>query len=128
MENKIISLEELGKRLMQVRECLGLTQKELAEMFNKTQNTISLIENGKSASINTLLPLLTFYSQHIYLNHLFSENFEIIKIDNLYKNNIGGVIQSVLKEGFTKYNEELQTANENLKTYLDQASDLVNDL
>lgn len=128
MENKIISLEELGKRLMQVRECLGLTQKELAEMFNKTQNTISLIENGKSASINTLLPLLSFYSQHIYLNHLFSENFEIIKIDNLYKNNIGGVIQSVLKEGFTKYNEELQTANENLKTYLDQASDLVNDL
>lgn len=128
MENKIISLEELGKRLMQVRECLGLTQKELAEMFNKTQNTISLIENGKSASINTLLPLLSFYSQHIYLNHLFSENFEIIKIDNLYKNNIGGVIQSVLKEGFTKYNEELQTANDNLKTYLDQASDLVNDL
>ena len=128
MENKIISLEELGKRLMQVRECLGLTQKELAEMFNKTQNTISLIENGKSASINTLLPLLSFYSQHIYLNHLFSENFEIIKIDNLYKNNIGGVIQSVLKEGFTKYNEELQTANYNLKTYLDQASDLVNDL
>ena len=128
MENKIISLEELGKRLMQVRECLGLTQKELAEMFNKTQNTISLIENGKSASINTLLPLLSFYSQHIYLNHLFTENFEIIKIDNLYKNNIGGVIQSVLKEGFTKYNEELQTANDNLKTYLDQASDLVNDL
>lgn len=128
MENKIISLEELGQRLMQVRECLGLTQKELAEMFNKTQNTISLIENGKSASINTLLPLLSFYSQHIYLNHLFSENFEIIKIDNLYKNNIGGVIQSILKEGFTKYNEELQTANNNLKTYLDQASDLVNDL
>ena len=85
MENKIISLEELGKRLMQVRECLGLTQKELAEMFNKTQNTISLIENGKSASINTLLPLLSFYSQHIYLNHLFSENFEIIKIDNITK-------------------------------------------
>ena len=108
MENKIISLEELGKRLMQVRECLGLTQKELAEMFNKTQNTISLIENGKSASINTLLPLLSFYSQHIYLNHLFTENFEIIKIDNLYKNNIGGVIQSVLKEGFTKYNRKFE--------------------
>lgn len=127
MENNIISLEELGRRLMQIRECLGLTQKELADKFNKTQNTISLIENGKSASINTLLPLLSFYSQHIYLNHLFSENFQIIKIDNLYKSNIGGVVQSVLDEGFRKYNEEMGAANNNLKTYLDQAKELVQD-
>lgn len=123
-----ITFEELGKRLMQIREYLGMTQKELADMFNKTQNTISLIENGKSASVNTLLPLLSFYSKHIYLNYLFSENFQIIPIDSLLKNNMGSVVQSVLEEGYKTYNEQLQTANNNLKSYLDKASDLVSEL
>lgn len=123
-----ITFEELGKRLMQIREYLGMTQKELADMFNKTQNTISLIENGKSASVNTLLPLLSFYSKHVYLNYLFSENFQIIPIDSLLKNNMGSVVQSVLEEGYKTYNEQLQTANNNLKSYLDKASDLVSEL
>lgn len=123
-----ITFEELGKRLMQIREYLGMTQKELADMFNKTQNTISLIENGKSASVNTLLPLLSFYSKHIYLNYLFSENFQIIPIDSLLKNNMGSVVQSVLEEGYKTYHEQLQTANNNLKSYLDKASDLVSEL
>ena len=123
-----ITFEELGKRLMQIREYLGMTQKDLADMLNKTQNTISLIENGKSASVNTLLPLLSFYSKHIYLNYLFSENFQIIPIDSLLKNNMGSVVQSVLEEGYKTYNEQLQTANNNLKSYLDKASDLVSEL
>lgn len=122
-----ITLEVLGQRLMQIRETLGLTQKELADKFNKTQNTISLIENGKSASINTLLPLLTYYSQYIYLNYLFSKNFRIIKMDSLQKNNMGSVVQGVINEGYENYKKEMQQANENLKTYLDKASDLISD-
>lgn len=123
--NNIISFKVLGERLMQIRETLGLTQKELADKFNKTQNTISLIENGKSASINTLLPLLCYYSQFVYLNYLFSDDFKIIKIDDLYKNNMGGVVRGILDEGYKTYSEELTKANETLKTFLDKASDLV---
>lgn len=127
-DNNYISLNELGRRLMMIRENLGLTQKELADKFNKTQNTISLMENGKTASMNTLLPILCYYSQFVYLNYLFSKDFQIIKIDNLYKNNIGGVVQGILNEGYQTYTTELSKANEKLKTYLDKASELVNDI
>lgn len=127
-DNNNISLKELGRRLMMIRENLGLTQKELADKFNKTQNTISLMENGKTASLNTLLPILCYYSQFVYLNYLFSKDFQIIKIDNLYKNNIGGVVQGILNEGYQTYTTELSKANEKLKTYLDKASELVNDI
>lgn len=127
-DNNNISLNELGRRLMMIRENLGLTQKELADKFNKTQNIISLMENGKTASLNTLLPILCYYSQFVYLNYLFSKDFQIIKIDNLYKNNIGGVVQGILNEGYQTYTTELSKANEKLKTYLDKASELVNDI
>ena len=127
-DNNNISLKELGKRLMMIRENLGLTQKELADKFQKTQNTISLMENGKSASLNTLLPILCYYSQFVYLNYLFSKDFQIIKIDNLYKNNIGGVVQGILNEAYITYTKDMGEANDKLKTYLDKASDLVNDI
>lgn len=123
--NNIITFEEFGKRLAMIRENLGLTQKELAEKLNKTQNAISLIESGKSASFKTIIPLLSYYSQFVYLNYLFSKDYKFIKISSLYKANMGGIVQGVLKEGYETYMQDLAKANETLQTYLNQASELI---
>ena len=123
-----ITLEEFGRRLKDIRESLGITQCELAEKTGVYQATISIVESGKSASFKVLIPMLCYYSQYIYLNYLFSENFQILKIDNIQKPNIGSVIKTLLEEGMTVFNKELEDANKNLQQYIEQAKNLVSEV
>lgn len=57
MSNKAI-LQEVGHRLRSYREKRKLTQKALAERSGLSLFTIAQLEQGKSVSLNSLLPVL----------------------------------------------------------------------
>ncbi len=51
-------LEEIGKRLKEIRLQHNLTQKEMSEDVGLSVSTISLIEQGKSMTLETLIRIL----------------------------------------------------------------------
>lgn len=75
----------LGKRLKQVRLCLGITQKELAASTKLTQPAISRLENGEEVYASVLLAVLYFYHGKICLDNLFSNEFSADKEHILYR-------------------------------------------
>ena len=52
-----MGLENLGKRIREERLKKGLTQEQLAEKVDISLNFMSLIENGKNMSVQTLINL-----------------------------------------------------------------------
>jgi len=74
-----IALTDLGERLQQLRKSLDLSQSDLATTLQVGQNLISRLENGLGGSLDVLLLLINFYSDHFQLYSLFSEQFEVIK-------------------------------------------------
>lgn len=50
-----MALENLGKRIRQERTKQGITQEQLAEKADISLNFMSLIENGKNMSVQTLI-------------------------------------------------------------------------
>ena len=51
-------LEEIGKRLKKIRLQHNLTQRELGEEVGLSVSTISLIEQGKSTTVESLIRIL----------------------------------------------------------------------
>ena len=68
----------LGRRFKSIRESLELTQKDVSLKVNTKQNAISNLELGKGGSINLFLDLFNFYSQYVYTDLIFAENFYFI--------------------------------------------------
>ena len=52
-----MGLENLGRRIREERLKKGLTQEQLAEKVDISLNFMSLIENGKNMSVQTLINL-----------------------------------------------------------------------
>ncbi len=50
--------EEIGKRIKKIRLQHNLTQKELSEEVGLSVSTISLIEQGKSTTVDSLIRIL----------------------------------------------------------------------
>ncbi len=72
-------LNDIGERLQSLRKALDLSQKDLATALVVGQNQISRLENGIGGSLELLLDLVNFYSDHFYVNQVFAEDFEVIK-------------------------------------------------
>ena len=52
-----MGLDNLGKRIREERLGKGITQEQLAEKADISLNFMSLIENGKNMSVNTLVKI-----------------------------------------------------------------------
>lgn len=72
-------LQEMGKRLQRMRLQHNLTQKELSEDVGLSVSTISLIEQGKSTTIESLIRILVRLNRIRDFESVFSipENLEL---------------------------------------------------
>ena len=66
-------LEELGKRIRQVRLAMDLTQGELAEKADVSLVTVSSIERGNSITCNNLFKIVRAMGMLSNLNVLIPE-------------------------------------------------------
>lgn len=67
-----MGLENLGKRIREERLKKGLTQEQLAEKVDISLNFMSLIENGKNMSVQTLINLAN--ALDVSIDYLLNEN------------------------------------------------------
>ena len=72
-------LQEMGKRLQRIRLQYNLTQKELSEDVGLSVSTISLIEQGKSTTVESLIRILIRLNRIRNFESVFSipENLEL---------------------------------------------------
>lgn len=72
-------LKEMGKRLQRIRLQYNLTQKELSEDVGLSVSTISLIEQGKSTTVESLIRILVRLNRIRNFESVFSipENLEL---------------------------------------------------
>jgi transcriptional regulator with XRE-family HTH domain len=72
-------LKEIGKKLKKIRLQHNLTQKELSEEVGLSVSTISLIEQGKSTTIESLIRILMRLNRIKDFESVFnvSENLEL---------------------------------------------------
>ena len=72
-------LEEIGKRLKKIRLQHNITQKELSEEVGLSVSTISLIEQGNSTTLESLIRILVRLNRINDLESVFrvGENLEL---------------------------------------------------
>ncbi len=72
-------LKEIGKRLKKIRLQQNLTQKELSEEVGLSVSTISLIEQGNSTTVESLIRILIRLNRINDLESVFrvGENLEL---------------------------------------------------
>lgn len=89
-------LKECGKRIQQLRKERELTQEQLAEKLNVSQNTIAKIESGlRRPSIDFLLEILAFFN--VSTNYLvFGVHAEDVEDEKL-KKDIDEAIKTIEK-------------------------------
>lgn len=117
---------EFGERLKKCREFLEITQKQLAKECNTKQVSISNLENGRGG-FSTIIKVLEFYSQHIYINMLFEKVFIPIAVDSnkeVIKNILGNFIKEYLNQ---IYNETKENQKKELNI-LKEKIEIINSL
>lgn len=101
-------LKECGRRIQQLRKERELTQEQLAEKLNVSQNTIAKIESGlRRPSIDFLLEISEFFN--VSTNYLvFGVHAEDVE-DEKSKKDIDETIEKLLekKEELLKMQREL---------------------
>ena len=72
-------IKEIGQRIKQIRLQHNLTQKKLSEDVGLSVSTISLIEQGKSTTLDSLVRILTRLNRIKDLESVFrvGENLEL---------------------------------------------------
>lgn len=70
-------LEMLGKRFAQIRNKVGLTQKQVGDQLGLSQKKISLIESGNGGPAEQFMSVFCFYAQFISADKLIHKGFDI---------------------------------------------------
>lgn len=89
----------VAKRLIMIRDCLGLSQRELARRAGMTNSTLSMIEQGKvSPSIASLEKVLQAVS--VSLSDFFADDFPmlspVVRGNDLPRHSLDGVERIVV--------------------------------
>ena len=123
-----ITLPILGTRLKQIREHIGYSQAQLAEQLNCKQNAISNLELGKGGSLKLLFQVLNFYSNYVFIDLIFSENFYLIsntEEDEAQKANYNSVIIEIIRQSEKNYEDAMSNAKKELEANLQKAINLL---
>lgn len=123
-----ITLPILGTRLKQIREHIGYSQAQLAEQLNCKQNAISNLELGKGGSLKLLFQVLNFYSNYVFIDLIFSENFYLIsntEEDEAQKANYNSVIIEIIRQSEKNYDDAMSNAKKELEANLQKAINLL---
>lgn len=127
-----LTLSTLGTRFKQIREYLGYSQAQLAEKLDCKQNAISNLELGKGGSLKLVFNLLNFYSDYVYIDLIFSQNFYLIsnQEEDAKKSNCNSVIAEIIKQAEKNFadeiNKSIKQSQEQLSSELKKAIDLLN--
>lgn len=70
-----MELQNLGNKIRAIRQSRGITQEQLAEKVDISTNFMSLIENGRNMSVETLVKIAS--SLGVTVDYLLSDTFEI---------------------------------------------------
>lgn len=123
-----ITLPILGTRLKQIREHIGYSQAQLAELLNCKQNAISNLELGKGGSLKLLFQVLNFYSNYVFIDLIFSEKFYLIsntEEDEAQKANYNSVIIEIIRQSEKNYEDAMSNAKKELEANLQKAINLL---
>lgn len=123
-----ITLPILGTRLKQIREHIGYSQAQLAEQLNCKQNAISNLELGKGGSLKLLFQVLSFYSNYVFIDLIFSEKFYLIsntEEDEAQKANYNSVIIEIIRQSEKNYEDAMSNAKKELEANLQKAINLL---
>lgn len=75
-------LQEIGKQLKSIRKSKGLNQTQVVEQTSLSRKTLSSIENGKNATMSTLVDLILHYNDFDSLKKL---GIDITELDLIEK-------------------------------------------
>jgi DNA-binding XRE family transcriptional regulator len=128
----IVSKKDLGVRLKQIRIYLSLSQQELRDKLEINQATISRMEDGSGISWENFIKILSFYSQYIYIDSLFQENFQIISIDGqgeqeIFKSNITSITRKMIMDALANYQSKTSAEYSELQDNITKALNLLSE-
>lgn len=70
-----MNLQNLGSKIKAERQIRGITQEQLAEKVDISTNFMSLIENGRNMSVETLVRIA--YALGVSIDYLLSDTVEV---------------------------------------------------
>lgn len=117
IENKEISMKEIGGRFSDVRHYMLFSQKHLAEQIGTTVAAVSKIENGKITNSDVFFRMLQFYAQYISLDFLLAKDFSIADADNYVKS---FSLNTVVKAKIDMIRSEMNTSLEKTRKLMEQ--------
>lgn len=118
-----LDLQEVGRRLKEVRLFFDFTQKDLASTLNINQPAISRLEKGGELGSKNLLLILEFYSKFIDIAIIFSEDFNLLEQDKrLFSKDVhlDTIVQEKLKMFKQDMNEKFDDTKAALNKQLDE--------
>lgn len=75
-----MEFSNLGKRIKAERQKRGITQQQLAEKIDISTNFMSLIENGRNMSVDTLVKIANVFG--VSVDYLLSDTIDVSR-DNI---------------------------------------------
>ncbi len=126
-----ITPEILGARLKMIREdVVRLTMTEIAGKINSTINAsgISRLERGHNVGSVQLSELLSFYSEYVYIDNLFKEDFCLIETtgkETAVKSPINSVAVKAIDTAKENFTAALGRITQELFDNLDKSASLI---
>lgn len=102
----MVTLEQLAKRLKNLREENEFLQSEICQKTGITQPTLSNIESGKNFNIETFLILYNFYCEILDSNTVVSKLF---KVKDAYAEILVQKLRIVSEKNITEMNKIIKS-------------------